>query len=171
MKNLLVALMLMLLSPAALAGKPTIQTQNVGSLSKPGAPVTLASQPQYVVKVGDRVVLDLGFVLHTSADDVRIELSANSGLMLDQSRLHFELGARDAGPLALPSFAVDVLDEGLSYVNAVVYVRSAGAASFRGFRVSLATEQYPQSERAINKTLQTNARGQMLRVLPATQTN
>ncbi len=168
MKALLIGLALA--APLALAGKPAIDAHTYHSVGKQGAPVSLVTQQRYQVTVGDRVPLTLRFNLERAVDDVRVEINADNGLLLDEKVMTFELGARRVGEIALPEIAVRVVDEGRVSVNATVYVGSGSAQISRSFSIPFETAQ-GKAVMQQRVTLKSSDNGPVLRVMSATETN
>lgn len=161
---------LILLTPAALAAKSGVEPGTFRSVGKQVAPVEVVQARRYEASVGQRVPLALNLRLLQPADRVSVQISADPGLGLEQRVVRHELGAHAAGPLSLPPVDVTVLDEGRHHVNVTVFMRGAWGERFRSFSVSLDTPDGAKAPRK-RSDLKADATGQVLRVMPAVQTD
>lgn len=168
MKALLAALMLM--TPVALAGKAGVAPGVFRSVGKQVAPVELAEARRYEAAAGERLTIDPNLRLTRPADAVRVEISADAGLALRQRVRRDDLGPHAAGLIDLPPLEVTVLEEGRHHVNITVFMRGSWGERFRSFSVPIAT---PGGAKAASKRsdLKSGASGELLRVMPAAQTD
>lgn len=164
-------LLALLMAPVIAHGKPHNPTlQEYRSVGKPGAAVALVdSGRNYRAYVGETLELNLVLDVLRDASSVRVQINADEGILLDGS-LMIDLGQREAGRVSLPTLQATPTRDGRASVNLLVGVDNGDGERFRSFSLPIAAGVVTSAQKA-RTDIVSGESGQMLRIMPATETD